>query len=125
MHGLGEWRINLDTQHKALFDYGNQLATLLSAGADDHKLKAQLDQLLDHTQLHFSYEEKILAAIAYPECAEHAEIHRNLNLQITRLREAYERGEIRDSAFFSHVFDNLILDHLNREDLKYFSWIKV
>ena len=126
-----EWRLELqsgnneiDQQHQELFAIGNRLINLSLDGTNQEEIMKQLELLLSHTASHFDCEEKILEQVGYPDVRHHAEIHKELVSKALRLRESYENGDIKASAFFSFVADDVILNHMINEDTKFFPYLK-
>ena len=126
-----EWRSALhsgndeiDRQHQELFEIGNRFINLSLEGTDQAEIIKQLDLLLSHTVSHFASEEKILELVDYPDLKRHAEIHQELIAKTMHYRESFERGEIKASAYFSFIVDDMILNHLKHEDTKFFPFLQ-
>ena len=113
----------IDKQHRELIEIGNRLINQSYAGMGQQEILSQLDRLLDHIVRHFEIEESILAAAGYPERIYHAETHKELIAKALRLRESYMNKEIRTSAFFSFVVDDVILGHMVNTDTSFFPYI--
>lgn len=60
----------VDEQHKALIRHLNDLATAIAKRQGETEVMTTLTFLVDYTHLHFSTEEKHMAATAYPGLAE-------------------------------------------------------
>ena len=112
----------IDKQHRELIEIGNRLINQSYAGMGQQEILSQLDRLLDHIMRHFKIEESILAAAGYPERIYHAETHKELIAKALRLKEAYRNKEIRTSAFFSFVVDDVILGHMVNTDMNFFPY---
>ena len=114
----------IDQQHQELFEMGHRLISLLLDGANQEEIMKQLERLLSHTADHFAHEEKILKEVAYPDLEHHTEIHQELVAKALRWKESYEKGDIKASAFFSFLVDDVILNHMVSEDANFFSYLK-
>ena len=114
----------IDEQHRKLVDIGSRLINMSYEDAGDQEIMCQLDRLLDHLLYHFKTEENILTQIGYPEHMLHAEIHEGLANRAIRLKADYQNGEIRPSAFFSFVLDDLIYGHMVNTDKKFFPYTR-
>jgi hemerythrin len=83
----------IDEQHKQLFRLAGRFHEAIIA----NKGKAMLDELLDslvrYTSGHFMVEERLMAAIDYPERAQHAEQHQHLRNQLRAFQERFDSGE--------------------------------
>lgn len=122
-----EWECGhpgIDTQHKQLVDIANRLINISYSGIGHEEVLHQLDALLSHVSFHFHYEENILKEINYPQYAEHAKLHEALISDALSLKESYKNGEIRASAFFSFVLDQVLMDHLVGADTKFFPYVR-
>ncbi len=125
-----EWRScwesgqeELDAQHRQMFELANVLLSANGPDVSKGSLLPPLERLLEHVREHFSAEEKILAAVHYPQAEEHGKLHHKLLAKAVRLKDGYLRAEIRPSAFFSFLVDDLVLEHLLKEDVKFFSYL--
>ena len=114
----------IDEQHKDLIQIGNVLINLSLEGTNQKEIMKQLEILMDHTVKHFAAEEKILEQVDYPDIKNHKEIHKALLSKALQLKDSYEKREIKASAFFSFVMDDVILDHMLNEDTKFFPFLK-
>lgn len=122
-----EWECGqdeIDTQHKQLVDIANRLINMSYTGIGHQEILQQLDALLNHISHHFQSEEKILRAINFPDYAEHADLHASLISDALMLKQAYKNGEVKASAFFSFVLDDVLMDHLIKADTRFFPYIK-
>ena len=113
---------NIDRQHISIIELGNRLVGMAAASADG--VEQQLDVLLEQFSEHFSYEEKIMAAINYPDLDRHKEIHQKLIEKILKIKESSKSGEIKPSLLFSFIMDDAVIGHLLEEDVKFFPYIK-
>lgn len=126
-----EWRFDLqsgndeiDRQHLELFEIGNRFISSSLEGTDEAEIMKQLDSLLSLLNSHFACEEKILEQAGYPDTKYLRESHKDLSAKASRLKGAFERGEIKASAYFSYIVDEMILNHLKQEDKKFFPFLK-
>ena len=53
----------------------------------------------------------------------HTSIHKNLVQQALKLKENYQNGELKSSAFFSFIVDEIVMGHMLEEDQKFFPYI--
>ena len=54
----------IDNQHRQILDYINALEKIRATGARE-QIKEVLDDLIDYTQSHFSFEENLLSQVNY------------------------------------------------------------
>ncbi len=111
---------SVDGQHRLLFELANRLLSALLFGLPaaqvDHRLKA----LLDHVARHFSDEEDLLRAVAYPGLEPHQREHARLLQQAQTLRAEVEEGRQETGRLVSYVICDLVRDHIINEDRHYF-----
>ncbi|HWQ30512.1 MAG TPA: diguanylate cyclase [Negativicutes bacterium] len=115
---------DIDIQHRELLDMVDHLIEISLAGNGYGETIEQVDKLLKHVAFHFDFEENVLKEVEYPELEEHIESHRVLVAKAMQLENSYRKGEIKSSAFFSYLVDDVILGHMIDEDSKYFPSLK-
>lgn len=114
----------IDSQHKELIEIANSLVNMSFAGKGYQEAEPQVEKLLGHIVNHFETEEKILEAAGFPDFLAHAKIHMNLIAKALRLNESFKNGEVRTTAFFSFVVDDIVLGHLMEVDTKFFPYTR-
>ncbi|MFM8321627.1 MAG: diguanylate cyclase [Chloroflexota bacterium] len=114
----------IDRQHQELVRVANRLIELALAGCSYEETMPQLELLLEHVTRHFRYEEKVLSELGYPGADRHGQVHKALLARASYLYEAYRRKEIRSSAFFSFVVDDVMLGHMLGEDTQFFPYTR-
>ncbi|MFB0983724.1 MAG: hemerythrin domain-containing protein, partial [Acinetobacter towneri] len=60
----------IDNQHRQILDYINALEKIRATGARE-QIKEVLDDLIDYTQSHFSFEENLLSQVNYQYLPSH------------------------------------------------------
>lgn len=121
-----QWESNnkiIDKQHRNILEMGNQLINLCIEATSQKEIEEQLDGLLKLISHHFSAEEEILKQVKYPGYAHHAEIHRKLLNKALKIKDLYHSGEVMPSAFYSFLMDDVIANHLEEEDTKFFGFL--
>ena len=123
MNWRSEWSSgnkDIDKQHRTLIEIANKLINMSFEAKGFEETAHQVELLLSHIVAHFEFEEKVLATSGYPGYLSHAELHNNLVSKALRLNESYRRGEVKTTAFFSFVVDDVVLGHLMEADTKFF-----
>ena len=110
----------IDTQHRKLLE----LATRLLNQRGSLETEKNLEELTEHIDFHFSSEGRLLTKLHYEGASEHAQLHHKLLSKFDQLIQAYHNGSVRTSAFFSFIIDDLIMDHMLKEDVKFFSFLR-
>lgn len=125
---LAQWETGnslIDEQHKKAVALSNSLiAASMTPEAEPEKVLMWLNRLLDSLITHFESEEKILKETGYPEAEDHAARHRQLLQQTDQLKTSYLKQEIKDSVFFLFVVNDVVMEHMIKEDRLFFPYIK-
>ena len=112
----------IDQQHHELFRLANELlGTSLTGNASPEALGQAFDTVLAHIERHFSDEENILRASAYPALPEHITEHRGLVRKAKRIRDLFAKGEIPCGELVDFLARDMVAMHLLQEDRKFFS----
>lgn len=83
----------IDSQHKRLVELINQLHDAMSQGRGREVMGKVLDGLISYTRTHFAYEERLMAARAYPSLAQHKAEHDALTKQVLDLQSQFLAGQ--------------------------------
>jgi hemerythrin len=94
-----------DEAHKKLVDIVNQLAYAMEKNEPKESCDALLDQFIGEIQAHFTAEEQLMAARRYPKAAEHNALHRALLKDVVAFRNAYNAGNVAQSATLLSILD--------------------
>ena len=114
----------IDEQHRDLLKQGNKLIQLSLAKVSKDLIIDQFECLLEHVVNHFAYEEKVIFEAGYPEHQQHAEIHKSILAHALRLKEDYLQERLASTAFLSFVVDEIIVGHMLKEDVLFFSYTR-
>ena len=112
-------REDIDSQHQYLF----QLIDAIADERADKELNKCVMKFFKYTREHFLEEERILAAIDYPQLQEHQKLHEEL---ITQLTEIGEKGFSDEKALleFKEFAYNWITDHILQQDHQYLRYVR-
>ena len=113
----------IDEQHRELIEIANSLVYMSLSDTEVQKTINQLEILIKHIVNHFEYEETVLAGIGYPQYLEHSNIHKSLIDKSLNLKASYINGELKATALFSFMVDDVVLGHMVDEDKKFFPYI--
>lgn len=114
----------IDDQHRELLKQGNKLIQMSLSSVRREWILIQLERVLEHIINHFDYEEQITKQAGYPEYKNHASIHRSLIEQALKLKEDYLQERLKPTAFFSFIVDDIILGHMLKEDVLFFTYVQ-
>lgn len=116
---------SIDNQHKKIVYMINELyaARLQSAGND--AVKSILSQLVDYTNSHFTFEEKLMAEAGYSELNSHKATHKALTQKVQEFVARNNNGNqtVLSSELLSFL-KNWLESHIISEDMKYVPTLK-
>jgi diguanylate cyclase (GGDEF)-like protein/hemerythrin-like metal-binding protein len=115
---------DIDREHRELLELGSKLINISQAGYGNVEIMEQLDMLLAHIITHFENEEKILKQIGYGGYSEHQALHKDLVAKALLLKESCLSNSIKQSAFFSFIVDDVVIEHMQNEDSKFFPYVR-
>lgn len=115
---------NIDQQHKELFMLSSKLLETYALFPGKEEVLKHLDDILNHIVEHFKYEEIILTKIKYNELYNHRHIHNDLIKKAYKIRENLNNGLIDISKVFSFLFEEVVVGHMLKEDVKFFPLLK-
>ncbi len=113
----------IDEQHMELLNFANSLMYQSLSNKDKEKAKqlvALLEQKIVH---HFECEEEVLRQISYPDYQNHLQVHQDLINKFEKLKDSYQKQEVKPSLFFMFIVDEVIMEHLLVMDIEFFSYI--
>ena len=114
----------IDKQHRELVRFGNELIFDVFSEQNKEKIEPKLDEFLNHVIFHFNSEEAILNKSKFSGTKEHSDTHKIIIADALRMKEAYLAGKLKPSAFFSFIFEDFIVGHMLKEDIKYFPFVQ-
>jgi hemerythrin-like metal-binding protein len=106
----------IDEQHKQLFRLAGRFHDAIVA----NKGKAMLDELLTalvrYTGGHFRVEERLMAAINYPQREQHVAQHRELRERLRAFEERFDGGETAMTIQVLQFLSRWLADHTTSAD---------
>ena len=122
-----EWNCGndeIDEQHDKILQIANDLITKIYAGASHNECMDMIKIFLEYVVNHFATEERILMEIEYDGLIAHIKKHEYLTNKAIYLKECYEKKELQPAAFLSFIIDEVVVEHLTKEDTKFFALLK-
>lgn len=113
----------IDGQHKTLFELANGFMDLILEPNSFELEKTQFEKMVNHIVRHFEDEEALMETIHYSGLEEHKKIHQQLIRETLELQMKYDNGKLNAADVFAFLIDKVIVDHLLKEDIKFFSLI--
>lgn len=112
----------IDDQHKRILDYINEVEGL-HATHDRAKMKEVLDNIIDYTQSHFTFEESLQQEAQYKYAVPHKRVHDLFIKKIETYRDRFLMGqEIEDELH--QVLTKWLINHIQHDDADYVGSVK-
>ncbi|MAS25886.1 MAG: hypothetical protein CMI08_05765 [Oceanospirillaceae bacterium] len=115
----------IDSQHRNIVDYINQLTEAIET-QQDHEVLSVLEQLASYTIDHFVFEEELLEKAGYMEQEDHSELHRKFESKVYAMMTDFVSGSdpfsiARRTRNFLQMW---LISHIRKEDAKYVPSVK-
>ncbi len=107
----------IDNQHRQILDYINALEQVKSTG-DRDRIKEVLEDLIDYTQSHFSFEENLLEQVSYQYLPSHRGIHELFVKRLNDYRLKFEKGESIENDLY-RLLSKWLINHIQHDDQDY------
>lgn len=128
--GSMTWSSDLDTgievidqQHRRILDYINELEDAHKGGHGKEAVGKVVDELVDYTLSHFSFEEALMEEAHYPFFKPHKKVHEIFTKRVSDFRTRFEMGE--DVTEELHkLLTTWLINHIKRDDHDYVASVK-
>jgi hemerythrin len=114
----------IDREHFVILELASRLRTSLDKGVSKSEVEENLEKLMTRVRDHFSAEEEIMAAWAYPEFAEHAEEHRKLLEQFEKVSADFGAGAIERSGALGVFVERWVAQHIIASDQPFEAFLR-
>ena len=119
-----KWSSELDTgveviggQHRRIVDYINELQEAKD-NLDKEGVHNVIDELVDYTVSHFSFEESLMEQAGYPFLGPHKKIHELFVKKVSTFVERYKNGEdVAEDILV--MLRKWLVNHIKNEDGDY------
>lgn len=112
----------IDTQHRRIVDYINQLHDAI-ANKNREGVDTILDQLIDYTITHFTFEESLMEKAGYRHVDGHKTVHGVFANRIVAYKQRFEAGEDIAKRLLSDL-RIWLTNHIKLEDGDYAEVVK-
>jgi len=128
-----QWQNNLsvgieliDNQHRKWISHYNDVVESITSQQNKTQVSKTLGFLIDYTAVHFSTEEKHMAANSYPELQEHKAKHDSLRATLANLvKEFEEEGATTQlSEAIDTFLGHWLIRHIQEVDIKFGEFVK-
>ena len=107
----------IDSQHRRIVDYINELSTAKTEKNQDQVTQTLLS-LVDYTRTHFAFEEELMQKAGYPLSDSHKKVHDAFVAQISRYVKQHEEGQDVTKKLLSEL-QIWLTNHIKRDDKDY------
>jgi len=106
----------IDRQHQVLIEIANRLNAAMRAGHGRQVAGPILNELVDYTINHFSFEENLMAKHAYPERERHMGEHRKLIADLSKFKQQFDSGNAAISVELMGFIRDWLVNHILKVD---------
>lgn len=112
----------IDDQHKRILDYINQIEDVRFTH-DRNKIKEVLDNIIDYTQSHFTFEESLQDEAAYKYRVPHKRVHDLFIKKIETYRDRFMMGQAIEDELHQ-ILTKWLINHIQHDDADYVGAVK-
>jgi hemerythrin len=112
----------IDDQHKRILSYINEINTI-AVGTNRARVKEILDNIIDYTQSHFTFEESLQEEAGYKYRVPHKRVHDLFIKKIESYRDRFEMGHTIE-AELHEVLSKWLINHIQHDDADYVGSVK-
>ena len=109
---------SMDREHAGQLSLFNDLKAAVRSGADDSLVYALLDELVEHSNLHFLSEQLMMKLNAYEASESHFLEHERLLDELRQLRRNLATGSTTHKHGLIEALRNWLLVHIQTSDKK-------
>jgi hemerythrin len=107
---------SMDREHSGQLSLLNDLKAAVRSGAPDSLVYALLDDLVEHTNLHFLSEQLAMKLHAYEAYESHFLEHERLLLEVQNLRHSLATGATTDKSGLIEALRSWLIVHIQTAD---------
>ena len=106
----------MDREHASQLSMFNDLKTAIRSGAHDRLVYALLDELVEHSNLHFLSEQLAMKLHAYEAYESHLLEHERLMVEIRKLKDGLATGTPADKHSLIEALRSWLVVHIQTAD---------
>ena len=107
----------IDDQHKRILDYINEIDEI-DVNTNRARVKQILENIIDYTQSHFTFEESLQEEADYKYRVPHKRVHDLFIKKIESYRDRFEMGHSIE-AELHEVLSKWLINHIQHDDQDY------
>lgn len=114
----------IDEQHRRIVDYINDLEIVLTTGNyQRHQVQDVLNNIIDYTQSHFTFEESLQEEAGYKYRVPHKRVHSLFIRKVENYRERFLAGDGIEEDLHN-LLCNWLINHIRHDDADYVGAVK-
>jgi hemerythrin len=113
----------LDAQHEHMIGILNRLNDAMRSGKGSQEVGPIINEMVTYAQFHFTAEEKILAANAYPAMTKQRAEHASFNRKAADFQTDFQKGKLALSIQVMDFLKKWWEGHIMSEDMKYAEYL--
>jgi hemerythrin len=107
---------SMDREHAVQLSLLNDLKAAVRGGAPDSVVYALLDELVEHTNLHFLSEQLAMRLHAYEGYESHLQEHQRLLAEVQNLKRSLAAGTATDKSSLIEALRSWLVVHIQTAD---------
>lgn len=112
----------IDHQHRRIVDFINDLEAAQVIG-DKSQIKQVIDDCVDYTLSHFTFEESLQEEAGYQYCKPHKKVHELFVRKVVEYQERMAMGDDVGEELHA-MLARWLVNHIKRDDADYVSVVK-
>ena len=112
----------IDDQHKRILDFINEIEDVNEL-TDRQRIKQILNNIIDYTQSHFTFEESLQEEADYKYRVPHKRVHDLFIKRIAEYRDRFEAGHSIEKELHE-VLSKWLINHIQHDDADYVGAVK-
>ena len=112
----------IDKQHRRIVEYINKLHDVQETG-DQAQIGGVLDELVDYTLSHFTFEESLMEEAGYPYIKAHKRVHQLFVKRVNEYLQRFQSGED-ITAELLNTLKAWLINHIRNDDNDYSDIVK-
>lgn len=113
----------IDDQHRRILDFINEIDEI-SSTTDRERVKQILNNIIDYTQSHFTFEESLQEEAGYKYRVPHKRVHDLFIKRIESYRDRFAEGHSIENELHE-VLSKWLINHIQHDDADYVGAVKM
>jgi len=115
----------IDSQHMRIVEYINMLHEARIRG-DKDAIAQVIEELVDYTLSHFSFEESMMEEAKYRFLAPHKKVHELFVRRVSEYQQRFKMGEDVETVAgdMQNTLVTWLMNHIKREDMDYSATVR-